>query len=106
MVSPQELVVEEQIGLVGALDLRIVDAVDREFPRTAVRAAVDGALNRDALTDLPAVLLRGVDADDGAGPIGEPGLLLILGQVELLGYMRSQLSGSTANVANWFLTSW
>ena len=80
----QELVVEDQLRLVGALDLRVVDAVDGELPRTAVGPAVDRALDRNALADLEAVLLRRVAADDRAGAVGEQRLLLILGELELL----------------------
>ena len=76
---------EEQLRLVGALDRRVVDAVDGELPRAAIGPPVDRALDRHALADLPAVPLRRVGADDRAGAIGEPGLLLILGQLEFLG---------------------
>src|SRR5207237_10766726 len=70
--------------LIGALDLRVVDAVDRELPRPPVRAAVDRPLDRHALSDLEPVLLRRVESDNGAGPVGEEGLLLILRKLELL----------------------
>ena len=76
------VVVEEELRLVDALLGRVVDAVDGELPRAAVRRAVDDALQRDAVPDLPPEAARGVDADDGAGAVGEPGLLLVLGHLE------------------------
>src|SRR4029079_7383067 len=81
---PQVLVVEESLCLVGFLEFRIVDSINREFPGPTVWTAVDRALNRDALPDGPPVLLGGITADNDPGPMGDPGLLLFVREVVFL----------------------
>ena len=102
----QVVPVEEELRLVGALHRRIVDAADVELPRRVVRPAEDRRLERDAVADLPAESPRRVGADDRAGrdrparPSSGPPA------ARTPGTCRSQFSGSTAMLANWFLVSW
>ena len=98
--------VEEELRLVGALDRRIVDAVDREFPGRAVRLPVDRRDQRNAIADLPFELLRQCRSRRSrrcgwpTRPSSDPRA------ARTPGYIRSQLSGSTAMFAKKLFGSW
>ena len=66
---------EEHLLLVERGRGALVDRVDLELPRAAVEAREDGAVDRDAVADLPAVFLGQLLADDAAS--ARPGELLV-----------------------------
>src|SRR5438105_7761031 len=79
----EELIIEHELSLVAALQLRIVNPVDREFPWTAIGAAIDRAVDWHALTRLESVLLCGLAADDPSRPLRQESILLIFWQLLL-----------------------
>ena len=64
-VFVQVVVAEEELRLVDA-GLGVVHPDDVEFPDLALLGLPDGALDRDAIADLPAEPFGQVDADDRA----------------------------------------